>query len=46
MVEFEPVPEKGRIPASTEKGSMRVLGEVVSMRVVENGRIRASTVEG
>ena len=46
MVEFGPVQEKGRIRASTEKESGRVPGKVVSRRVLENGRIRASTGEG
>ena len=46
MVEFGPVPEKGRIRASTKKESKRVLGEVVSRPVLENGRIQASTGRG
>ena len=38
--------EKGRIRASTEAGSGRAPGKVVSRRVLENGRIRASTGKG
>ena len=46
MVESGRVPEKGRIQASTEKGSGKVLGKVESKLVPEKSRIRASIEMG